>query len=180
MIRNNSIVVFWVATLFSNVVGYHRFGGQCCLHLQGCMKVYLSDYQILHGASCQHCLVKFWCSLLSSYRGLQRRNIQRKQAHLLSRTTQPVSRKSVLWWWKSCSETGYPHCVNVCMSQPSPLYCKTFKLSRNQYPRGRDTVRQQQQLSDWISATPKLCNPHHTPDTGITVTSAISKNTQIK
>jgi hypothetical protein len=27
--------VFWVMTLCSVVVGYQRFGGPCCLHLQG-------------------------------------------------------------------------------------------------------------------------------------------------
>jgi len=29
------IVVFWVVTPRSVVVGYHRFGWLCCLHLQG-------------------------------------------------------------------------------------------------------------------------------------------------
>jgi hypothetical protein len=29
------VVVFWVMTPCSDVVGYQRFGGPCCLHLQG-------------------------------------------------------------------------------------------------------------------------------------------------
>jgi hypothetical protein len=29
------VVVFWIGTLCSHVVGYLRFGGPCCLHLQG-------------------------------------------------------------------------------------------------------------------------------------------------
>jgi len=29
------VVVYWVATPRSYVVGYLRFGGTCCLHLQG-------------------------------------------------------------------------------------------------------------------------------------------------
>jgi hypothetical protein len=33
------IEVFWVVTLCSVVVGYQRFGGPCCLHLQGGSKV---------------------------------------------------------------------------------------------------------------------------------------------
>jgi hypothetical protein len=28
-------VIFWVVTSCSDVVGYHCFGGSCCLHLQG-------------------------------------------------------------------------------------------------------------------------------------------------
>jgi hypothetical protein len=28
-------VVFWVMTLLSDVVGYQRLGGPCCLHFQG-------------------------------------------------------------------------------------------------------------------------------------------------
>jgi len=28
------VVVFWVMTPYINVVGYQRFGGPCCLHLQ--------------------------------------------------------------------------------------------------------------------------------------------------
>jgi len=27
--------VFWVVTVCIVVVGYYRFGGPCCLHLQG-------------------------------------------------------------------------------------------------------------------------------------------------
>jgi hypothetical protein len=29
------VEVFWVVTPCSDVVGYQRFGGTCCLHLQG-------------------------------------------------------------------------------------------------------------------------------------------------
>jgi hypothetical protein len=29
------VVVFWLMTQCSVVVGYQRFGGPCCLHLQG-------------------------------------------------------------------------------------------------------------------------------------------------
>jgi len=29
------VEVFWVVTSCSVVVGYRRFGGLCCLHLQG-------------------------------------------------------------------------------------------------------------------------------------------------
>jgi hypothetical protein len=32
-------VVFWVVTPYSFAVGYQRFGGPCCLHLQGEMKM---------------------------------------------------------------------------------------------------------------------------------------------
>jgi hypothetical protein len=32
---NIQVEVFWVVTPCSAVVGYHRFGGPCCLHLQG-------------------------------------------------------------------------------------------------------------------------------------------------
>jgi hypothetical protein len=28
------IVIFWVVTPCSNMVGYQRFGGPCCFHLQ--------------------------------------------------------------------------------------------------------------------------------------------------
>jgi len=28
-------IVFWVVTPCSDVVGYQRYGGPCCLHLQG-------------------------------------------------------------------------------------------------------------------------------------------------
>jgi len=28
-------VVFWVVTPCNTVVGYQRFGGSCCFHLQG-------------------------------------------------------------------------------------------------------------------------------------------------
>jgi hypothetical protein len=37
------VTVFWVVTLYSDVVGYHRFGGPCSLHLQGEVKVELSS-----------------------------------------------------------------------------------------------------------------------------------------
>jgi hypothetical protein len=29
------VEIFWVVTLYIVVVGYHRFGGPCCLHLPG-------------------------------------------------------------------------------------------------------------------------------------------------
>jgi hypothetical protein len=29
------VSVFWVMTPYSDVLGYHRFRGPCCLHLQG-------------------------------------------------------------------------------------------------------------------------------------------------
>jgi hypothetical protein len=29
------VEVFWVVTLCSYMVGYQRFGGPCCFHLQG-------------------------------------------------------------------------------------------------------------------------------------------------
>jgi hypothetical protein len=29
------VEVFWVVTLYRNVVGYQRSGGHCCLHIQG-------------------------------------------------------------------------------------------------------------------------------------------------
>jgi hypothetical protein len=29
------VVAFWILTASSYVVGYQRFGGLCCLHLQG-------------------------------------------------------------------------------------------------------------------------------------------------
>jgi len=28
-------MVFWIVTSCSVVVGFHRFGGRCCLYLQG-------------------------------------------------------------------------------------------------------------------------------------------------
>jgi len=28
------VKVFWVVMLYDVVVGYHRYGGPCCLHLQ--------------------------------------------------------------------------------------------------------------------------------------------------
>jgi len=28
-------MAFWVMTLLSDVIGYHCFRGQCCIHLQG-------------------------------------------------------------------------------------------------------------------------------------------------
>jgi hypothetical protein len=36
--------VFWIMTPCSVVVGYQRFGGPCCLHLQG--KLYKSSHPI--------------------------------------------------------------------------------------------------------------------------------------
>jgi len=33
------VEVFWVVTPCSVVVGYHRFGGPCCCHLQGGVKM---------------------------------------------------------------------------------------------------------------------------------------------
>jgi hypothetical protein len=36
---NIQVVVFWVLTPFSDVVGYQRFGRPCCLHLQGEVKM---------------------------------------------------------------------------------------------------------------------------------------------
>jgi hypothetical protein len=32
---NIQVVVFWVVTPCSDVIGYQRFGGPCCLHRQG-------------------------------------------------------------------------------------------------------------------------------------------------
>jgi len=29
------ILVFWIVTSCSDIVGFHGFGGLCCLHLQG-------------------------------------------------------------------------------------------------------------------------------------------------
>jgi hypothetical protein len=34
-LRVRQVVVFWVATPCSDVVGYRRFEGHCCVHLQG-------------------------------------------------------------------------------------------------------------------------------------------------
>jgi hypothetical protein len=35
MAVNIQIKVFWIVTPCSDVVGYQRFGGSCCLHVQG-------------------------------------------------------------------------------------------------------------------------------------------------
>jgi hypothetical protein len=48
------VVVCWVVTLRSVVVGYRRFGGPCCLHLQYCtlqtfIQRFLTSPQILGG-----------------------------------------------------------------------------------------------------------------------------------
>jgi hypothetical protein len=34
MIKEAHVAVFWVVMRYSNVVGYRRFGGPCCSHLQ--------------------------------------------------------------------------------------------------------------------------------------------------
>jgi hypothetical protein len=57
------VVVFWVMTPCSDVVGYHRFGGPCCLHLQG----------EVSGAWIEIQVVVFWVmTLCSNVLGYQR------------------------------------------------------------------------------------------------------------
>jgi hypothetical protein len=34
-VRGIEVIVFWVGTPCSDVIGYLRFGEPCCLHLQG-------------------------------------------------------------------------------------------------------------------------------------------------
>jgi hypothetical protein len=41
------VYVFWVVTQCSVVVGYHRFRGQCCLHLHFTLKMDLWNFGIL-------------------------------------------------------------------------------------------------------------------------------------
>jgi len=52
-------VMFWVVTPCSDVVGYHLFGGSCCLHLQGVA---------LHGGIHTAQVYNLWYFLCSYYK----------------------------------------------------------------------------------------------------------------
>jgi len=44
------VAFFWVVTLYSDVVGYQRFGGLCCLHLQVMTPCnYVAGYHLFGG-----------------------------------------------------------------------------------------------------------------------------------
>lgn len=59
-------MVFWVMTLYSDMVGYEGFGGQCCLLLQ--YEVWaLVSYTSQHGVTTQKTTIRVFIAVKTSY-----------------------------------------------------------------------------------------------------------------